>query len=87
MSRQNPGPKKLEKRHRIGKHSEFAQVLLLRISSEKYRRAGPFKAFVFGHNLILWRWGDHGDPAPAPQLEPGLGVEVLSDTEFCGAWI
>jgi hypothetical protein len=77
---QNLGPKKLQKRHGIGKHSEFAQVLLPRISSEKYRRAGPFKAFVFGHNLnFLWRWGDHGDPAPALPLEPGPDVEVLFD--------
>jgi hypothetical protein len=79
---QNPGRKKLQKRHGIDKHSEFAQVLLPSTSSEKkYRRAGPFKAFVFGHNLNFpWTWGDHGDPALAPPSEPEPGVEVLSDT-------
>lgn len=78
----NERPNKLQKRQGIGKHSDFAQVLLPANSSEKkYRRAGPFEAFVFGHNVnYSWRYGDHGDPAPAPPPEPEPGVEVLSDT-------
>jgi uncharacterized protein YndB with AHSA1/START domain len=63
------------------KETRNRQALRVRSGTTAKSRAGPFKAFVFGHNLkFSWAWGDHGDPAPAPQSEPGPGVEVLSDT-------
>lgn len=78
----SPRRKRLQKRYGIGIHSEFAQVLLPSTSSKKkYRRAGPFTAFVFGHNFNFpWIWGDHGDPKPTPLIESEPDVEILFDT-------